>query len=95
MPKLASARIDASASAARCSAFPCPYWWLTSAGLIATPTAKSVSSAATRSVPECSASETSPRLPVARPVASLMATRAAAATTDTSAVRRCGCMEEG
>ena len=37
----------------------------------ATPTAKNVSSAATRSVPECSASERSPRLPVARPVAEL------------------------
>ena len=47
----------ASASAARCSAFPCPYWCATSAGRPATPTAKNVSSAATRSVAEWSASE--------------------------------------
>ena len=53
------------ARAARCSAFPCPYGWPRSAGRPATPTANRVSSAATRSVPECTASEISPRLPVA------------------------------
>ena len=47
-----------------------------------------VRSAATRSVPECAASEKSPRLPVARPVTSLTAIRTAAATTETSAIRR-------
>ena len=36
---------------------PCPYWWPRSAGRPATPIAKNVSSAATRSVPEWSASE--------------------------------------
>ena len=46
--------------------------------------------AATRSVPECSASETSPRLPLAMPAPSLSAASAAAATMETSAVRRCG-----
>src|SRR5918994_2051009 len=89
---LSAARIAASASAERCSALPCPYGCPVSAGRTATPTAKNVSSAATRSVPECSASEIRPRLPVARPVLILMPTSAAAATTETSAVRRCGVM---
>ena len=62
MKTLATTRNAASASAARCSAFPCPYWWPGSAGRTATPTAKNVRSAATRSVPEWIASETSPRL---------------------------------
>ena len=53
MKTLASARNAASASAARCSALPWPYWCEWSAGRPATPTAKNVSSAATRSVPEC------------------------------------------
>ena len=83
-------RNEASASAARCSALPWPYWWPGSAGRAATPTAKKVSSAATRSVPECAASERRPRLCVARPTPSLSATSAAAATTETSAVFRCG-----
>src|ERR1700740_1415964 len=90
MRRLASTRIDASASADRCSAFPCPYWWPTSAGRAATPTAKNVSNAATRSVPECAASERRPRLCVAIPVASLSAIRATAASTEMSAVRRSG-----
>ena len=48
-----------------------------------------VRSAATRSVPECTASEMSPRLPLARPVVSLSPMSAQAAPTETSAVRRC------
>ncbi len=55
----------------------------------ATPTANSVSSAATRSVPECSASATSPSEPLGIPAASLTAISRQAATTETSAVRRC------
>ena len=90
--RLARTRIVASARAARCSALPCPYAWPVSAGRPATPTAKNVSSAATRSVPECTASEISPRLCVARPVASLSAISATAAATEMSAVRRCGLM---
>src|ERR671937_779297 len=90
MKQLATTRIAASASAPRCSALPCPYWWATSAGRTATPTAKNVSSAATRSVPECAASETRPRLCDARPAPSFTATSAAAASTETRAVRRCG-----
>src|SRR5579885_3146054 len=90
MTKLATTRKAASASAARCSALPWPYWCVTSAGRTATPTAKKVSSAATRSVPEWMASETRPRLCVARPVASLSAISAAAASTDQRAVLRCG-----
>ena len=81
---------NASANAARCSALPWPYGWPRSAGRPATPIAKYVSNAATRSVPECSASETRPRLPLARPVTSLIAISAVAAPTDTSAIRRCG-----
>ena len=54
----------------------------------ATPTAKNVSSAATRSVPECNASEMRPRLCEARPAPSLSAMSTMAATTETSAVRR-------
>ena len=54
----------ASARAERCSALLCPYGWCWSAGRPATPTAKNVSSAATKSVPECRASEIRPRLPV-------------------------------
>src|SRR5687768_10480958 len=80
----------ASASAARCSALPCPYGCPGSAGRPATPIAKNVSRAATRSVPECTASDTRPRLPLARPVESLSPMRAQAAPTETSAVRRCG-----
>src|SRR5579862_1074876 len=90
MKTLATRRNAASASEARCSAFPCPYWWPVSAGRTATPTAKKVSIAATRSVPEWIASETSPRLCVTRPVTSLSAMSAQAATTEPSAVRRCG-----
>ncbi len=84
------------ASAARCSAFPWPYWCPGSAGRTATPTAKKVSSAATRSVPECSASETRPRR-AAREAGRELEQRPAraAATTDTSAVRRCGCIGAG
>ena len=92
---LTRASTAASKSAARCSALPWPYWCPSSAGRTATPIAKNVSSAATRSVPECSASETSPRLPLARPVPSFNATRAPAAPIETSAVRRCGVMREG
>ena len=92
MTTLATRRNAASASEARCSAFPCPYWWPGSAGRTATPTAKNVRSAATRSVPEWIASETSPRLCVASPVPSLSAMSAHAAKTETSAVRRCGLM---
>ncbi len=86
--RLASARIAASPSAARCSAFPCPYWWPVSAGRCATPTAKKVRSAATRSVPECAASEIRPRLPVARPVPSFRPISAVAASTEKRAVLR-------
>src|SRR3954453_8895621 len=57
---------------------------------MAIPIAKNVSRAATRSVPECNASEMRPRLPLARPVPSFSASSAAAATTEVSAVRRCG-----
>ena len=92
---LTSARTLASASAARCSALPWPYWWPASAGWPATPIAKNVSSAATRSVPEWSASETRPRLPLARPTPSFSAISAIAAPTETSAVRRCGVTAEG
>src|SRR5919197_1686336 len=88
--RLATTRIAPSASALRCSAFPCPYGCAVSAGRPATPTAKKVSSAATRSVPECTASETRPRLCEARPAPSLTPIRAVAASTETSAVRRCG-----
>jgi hypothetical protein len=88
MKTLATTRIAPSARAARCSAFPWPYWWPGSAGRTETPTAKNVSSAAMRSVPECAASEMSPRLWVARPVPSLSAIRASAATTDQRAAFR-------
>ena len=63
-------------------------------GCTATPIAKNVSSAATRSVPECSASETRPRLPLARPAPSLMPISATAAPTETSAARRWGSSRE-
>ena len=85
---LTSESTAASASAARCSALPWPYWCPRSAGLTAMPTAKNVSRAATRSVPEWSDSATSPSDPLARPVTSLTAISAAAATTETSAARR-------
>src|SRR5690348_6570499 len=88
MTTLATTRIAPSARAARCSAFPCPYWCPGSAGRTATPTAKNVSSAAMRSVPEWAASEMRPRLWVARPVPSLSAMSASAASTDQSAAFR-------
>src|SRR3954471_10873217 len=94
MKRLASTRMPASPSADRGSAFPCPYWWPRSAGRAATPTAKKVRSAAIRSVPECAASESKPRLCVASPVPSLSAMSATAATTERSAVRRCGVTRE-
>src|SRR5581483_3706900 len=68
--------------------------WPTSAGRAATPTAKNVRSAATRSVPECAASESRARLWVAMPVPSFRAISATAATTETSAVLRCGLTRE-
>ncbi len=88
--KLATTRIAPSPSAERCSALPCPYWCPVSAGRAATPTAKKVSSAAIRSVPECAASDSRPRLCVASPVPSFSPIRAVAASTERSAVRRCG-----
>src|SRR5215468_8467013 len=94
MKLLARTRIEASASALRCSAFPCPYWRETSAGRTATPTAKNVSSAAIRSVPECAASETRPRLCEARPAPSFSAISATAAAIEIRAVRRCGCTRQ-
>src|SRR6266516_7179730 len=87
---LASDRKAASANAERCSAFPWPNWCDTSAGRAATRTARYVSRAATRSVPEWTASETKPRLCVASPTLSLRTTSVAAAATETSAERRCG-----
>ena len=59
-----------------------------SAGRTATPTAKNVSRAAMRSVPESADAETSARLWVARPVPSLSAMSATAAATDQSAAFR-------
>src|SRR4051794_15399049 len=56
--------------------------------------AKNVSSAATRSVPEWIASDSSPRLFVAIPAASLTEIRTQAASTEASAVRRCGLTRE-
>src|SRR3954464_8573174 len=90
MKTLTRMRKLASAMAARCSALPCPNGWSSSGSRLATPSAKNVSSAATRSVPECIASATRPRLPVSRPVTSLRTTRTPAAKTDSSAVRCCG-----
>src|SRR6476619_462261 len=88
--RLATTRIAASASAARCSALPWPYAWPGSAGRSATPSATNVRIAAIRSVPECAASESRPRLLVAIPARSLTAIRTQAATIETSAVRRWG-----
>src|SRR3954452_18774690 len=88
MKTLARTRIAPSASAARCSAFPWPYWWPGSAGRTATPTAKKVSSAAMRSVPESADAEMRPRLCVARPVPSLSPISASAANTDQRAAFR-------
>src|SRR3954471_12300383 len=88
--RLATTRIAASASAARCSALPWPYAWPGSAGRIATPSATKVRIAATRSVPEWAASERRPRPPVAIPEMSLTAIRATAARIETRAVRRWG-----
>ena len=85
-------RIVASPSAARFWAFACPNGWPRSAGRTATETAKNVSSAAARSVPECAASASSPRLPLAIPATSLIAMSTQAAPTETSAMRRCGDM---
>src|SRR3954447_21291418 len=90
MKQLAAKRMAPSASAPRCSAFPCPYWCETSAGRTATPTAKKVRRAAIRSVPECAASEIRPRLCEGRPAASLSRISATAAATETRAVRRWG-----
>src|SRR5262245_21827616 len=89
-PTLTRASTPASNSAARSSAFPWPYWCCSSAGRTPTPTGKNVRSAATRSVPEWSASETRPSEPLAMPATSFRASSAQAATTETSAVRRCG-----
>ena len=90
--RLTAMRKPASASAARFWAFACPKGCPRSAGFTATETAKNVTSAAARSVPECAASARSPRLPLASPATSLIAISAQAAPTDTSAVRRCGDM---
>src|SRR4029078_9435500 len=94
MTRAAPTSSPASPRAARCSAFPWPYAWPGSAGRRATPTAKKVRSAAIRSVPECAASERRPRLCVAMPVTSFNPLRAIAASTEKSAVRRCGVMAE-
>ena len=85
-------RNPASARAARFCALPWPNGWPRSAGRTATETAKNVRSAAARSVPECAASASSPRLELAIPAMSLIAIRRHAAPTETSAVRRCGDM---
>src|SRR5581483_8890382 len=90
MKRLTMTRKPASPSADRCSAFPCPNWCVTSAGRADTRIAKYVSRAATRSVPECAASDRRPRLCVARPTVSFRTMSVAAAATETSAERRCG-----
>src|SRR6267378_6250439 len=90
MNRLTAERIPASVSAERCSALPWPNWCCTSAGRDATRRAKYVSSAATKSVSECAASEIRPRLCVARPTLSLSSSSAMAAATEINAERRCG-----
>src|SRR5208283_255473 len=56
-----------SMNAEKFSTLPCPYWWSASAGLSDTRTEKYVIAAATRSRPECAASDRIPRLPVVIP----------------------------
>ena len=75
----------ASASADRFSIFPCPKLCSWSAGLPDTFTHAHVIAAATKSSPECSASESMPRLPVAIPTAPLKAVSITAAQSDQNA----------
>src|SRR5439155_14007934 len=60
-------------------------------GFSATRTAKKVTAAATRSRPECAASERMPRLPLSTPTTILTAVRKIAATTDDAATRVFSC----
>ena len=86
----AAARNAASPRAARCWALPWPNGCSGSAGRSAIPTAYRVRPAAAASMPECTASARIPRLPLAKPTASLRSARPIAATSDATAVRRAG-----
>jgi hypothetical protein len=77
-----------SSRADRFSTFPCPYRCSASAGLSEYRTAKYVTTAATRSSPECAASASSPKLSVVRPTSSLPPVSTTAAPTDVSATHR-------
>src|SRR3954462_10686696 len=77
-----------STKAEKFSILPWPYWWSASAGLSDTRTEKNVRTDATRSSPECAASERIPRLPVVNPTTSLRLVITTAARTELPAAER-------
>src|SRR5579884_2091764 len=77
-----------SMKAEKFSNLPCPYWCSESAGLSDTRTEKRVMTAATRSRPECAASERIPKLPVEMPTSNLRAVMPTAAATEFPATAR-------
>ena len=86
----ATTRIVASASAARCSAFPCPYWWAASAGRTGDADGEEGEQRGDEVGRGVHRLREQAEGPLASPVPSLSAISADAATTETSAVRRCG-----
>src|SRR5580693_5935074 len=77
-----------SIKAEKFSTLPCPYWWSASAGLSETWTERNVTIAATRSSPECAASDKMPRLPVVTPTTIFSVVMAIAASTELPATAR-------
>src|SRR5438270_12400396 len=75
-------------NAEKFSTLPWPYWCSASAGLSETRTESSVTSAATKSRPECAASERMPRLSVEMPTNSLRTVIPSAASRELSATLR-------
>src|SRR5271157_4566392 len=75
----------ASTNAERDSILPWPKGWAGSAGLSDNRTEIYVTTAATRSKPECMASEMIPKLLVKRPTVSFIAINRTAATTEVKA----------
>src|SRR6478736_605650 len=77
-----------SMKAEKFSTLPWPYWCSASAGLSETRTESSVTKAATRSRPECAASDRMPRLSVEMPTISLRTVIPSAASSELSATLR-------
>src|SRR3954465_10533002 len=83
-----SSKSPVSTNAEKFSTLPWPYWGSASAGLSDTRTEKNVRTAATKSRPECAASDRIPRLPVETPTTIFKLVITTAAQTEVPAAER-------